>query len=186
MDNGAEYYRKYLDGDDNGLTELIREYKDGMILYINSILKNIHIAEDITEDVFVKLAVKKPKFFGKSKFKTWLYTIARNLALDYLSKSAKLSDKPIDEYVDILSEQEDFEKAYLRKENKITVHSAMKNLTADYQQVLYLIYFEEFSNGEAAAIMKKSKHQLENLLYRAKKSLKTQLEKEGFIYEELY
>lgn len=186
MDNGAEFYRRYNSGDDKALTEMIRMYKDGLILYINGIIKNIHIAEDITEDVFVLLAVKRPKYSGKSKFKTWLYTIARNRALDNLRKSSKMSDRPIDEYVDITSEQDDFERAYLREENRIAVHSAMKKLSQDYRQVLYLVFFEEFSNSEAAAIMKKSKHQLENLLYRAKKSLKTQLEREGFIYEELY
>ena len=36
MDNGASSYRRFLDGDENGFVELVRDYKDGLILYINS------------------------------------------------------------------------------------------------------------------------------------------------------
>ncbi len=61
----------------------------------------------------------------------------------------------------------------------------MKKLNPDYFQVLYLVYFENFSNTETAAIMKKNKRQIENLIYRAKQALKSELEKEGFEYEEL-
>ena len=59
----------------------------------------------------------------------------------------------------------------------------MRKLTPEYQQVLWLIYFEELSNKEAAKIMKKSVRSVESLLYRARKSLKSQLEMEGFDYE---
>ena len=61
----------------------------------------------------------------------------------------------------------------------------MKNLSYEYRQVLFLVYFEDFSNEQVATIMKKSKRQIENLIYRAKKSLKQWLEKEGFVYEKL-
>ena len=74
---------------------------------------------------------------------------------------------------------------YLRDERKKILHNALANLSPEYRQVLWLIYFEDFSNDEAAQVMKKSKRQIENLVYRAKKSLKLTLEKEGFLYEEL-
>lgn len=47
------------------------------------------------------------------------------------------------------------------------------------------MYFEDFDTTEIAGIMKKSKKQIGDLLYRAKKTLKSELEKEGFVYEEL-
>jgi RNA polymerase sigma-70 factor (ECF subfamily) len=60
----------------------------------------------------------------------------------------------------------------------------LHSLKTEYRQVLYLSYFEGFSNAEAAIIMKKSKRQIETLLYNAKKALKTELERSGFEYEE--
>ena len=61
----------------------------------------------------------------------------------------------------------------------------MKGLKDEYRQILWLIYFEGFSNKEASAVMRKSTHSIETLVYRARRSLKSQLEKEGFEYEEL-
>lgn len=84
-----------------------------------------------------------------------------------------------------LFEEDNVERSYLREERKIAVHKALRKLKAEYRQVLYLIYFEGFSNSKAASAMKKSKHQLENLVYRARMSLRTELDKEGFVYEEL-
>ncbi len=186
MDKGAVSYRRYLDGDDKGIVEIIKIYKDGLILYINGYVNNIIIAEDLTEDTFVKIAIKRPHFSGKSTFKTWLYTIARNVAIDYLRRNSKFISHSVDEYSNYLSEETSVEKEYLIKEQKIMLHRTMRKLKPDYFQILYLIYFEDFTNGEAAVIMKKSKKQIENLVYRAKQTLKSELEKEGFEYEELY
>ena len=64
------------------------------------------------------------------------------------------------------------------------MHRALHRLKPEYSQVLYLLYFEDFDNSQTAVIMKKSKRQIENLAYRAKKSLRQELEKEDFVYEE--
>ncbi len=181
--NGAECYRRFLDGDEVGIVEIIRDYKDGLILYLNGIVGNIHTAEDVMEETFVKLVVKKPRYSEKFSFKTWLYTIGRNAALDHLRHNSRKSDTPIDELE--LADKADLELSYIKEEQKIMVHHALANLKADYRQVLYLSFFEELSNEETAAVMRKSKRQVENLLYRAKLSLKNELEKEGFVYEGL-
>ncbi len=185
MDIGASSYLRYLDGDDTGLIEIIRDYKDGLTLYINGYVDNIFTAEDLMEDVFFKLAAKKPRFSGRSSFKTWLYAIARNTALDYLRKNGKTSDTPIDDISNYVIEESNVEREYLIKEQKIFLHRTMRELKAEYFQVLYLVYFEDFTNEEIAKIMKKNKRQIENLIYRAKTTLKSELEKEGFEYEKL-
>ena len=184
MDNGASSYRRFLDGDDAGMEELIRNYKDGLTLYLNSFLNDFHIAEDCVQDTFIRLAIKKPKYRGDSSFKTWLYTIGRNTALAFLRRHRRRNDLVIDE-CEMLAAEEDLERDYLKEEQRITVRRAIRSLKPDDQQVLYLTYFEGFSYAEAAAIMQKSRKQIENLLYNAKKRLKSALEKEGFHYDEL-
>lgn len=185
MDNGASSYYRFLDGDDTGIVEIIRDYKDGLTLYLNGFVSNIYIAEELMEDTFFKLVTKKPRFKNKNSFKTWLYTIGRNVAIDYVRHNKIFSDEPIEGYEKFLVEEENVEEIFLREERKITVHRALRKLKPEYRQILYLIYFENFSNAEAAVIMKKSKHQIENLIYRARLSLKSKLDKEGFIYERL-
>lgn len=182
MDNGESSYRRFLAGDDDGFVEIVRDYKDGLTFYLNGYVRDIHIAEELTEDTFFKLLVKKPRYTHKCTFKTWLYTIGRNTALDYLRHNAKKCDIDLDI---ILKDEENLEREYLKEERKITVHKALRKINPEYSRVLYLSYFEDFDNAETARIMKKSKRQVENLLYRAKQSLKAELNKEGFIYEEL-
>ena len=91
---------------------------------------------------------------------------------------------PVDEHYELADEQ-NIESSYIKGEQKSMLNKALKNLRAEYSQVLYLIYFEEFSNSETAKIMKKNNRQIENLIYRAKNALRKELEKEGFVYEEL-
>ncbi len=185
MDNGASSYRRFLEGDDNGIVEIVTEYKDGLILYLNRYVNNIYVAEELMEDTFFKLIVRKPLFFNRYSFKTWLYTIARNIAIDYMRKESKTIGHPIENYEQLLIDEEKLEKSYFREERKVIVHQAMKKLKAEYCEILYLTFFEELTNAEAGKVMKKNKSQIEMLLYRAKKSLRLILEKEGFEYEEL-
>ena len=186
MDNGASSYRRFRDsGDESGLAEIIRDYREGLILYLNSIVGNLQTAEDLAEDTFVLLGTKKPRDKGGSSFRTWLYTIGRNLAIDHLRRQKKHPAEPLDDHTEPVSEEDAAETAYLKKEQSAAVHSAMQKLNADYRQVLWLTYFEELSSKEAAAVMKKSVRSIESLLYRARKSLKAQLETEGFHYEDL-
>ena len=185
MDNGASSYRRFLDGDDNGITEIVENYKDGLILYLNGYVKNIFVAEELTEDTFFRLMIKKPKYLGKSTFKSWLYAIGRNVAVDYIRHNSKILNVPIDDVENYLIEQS-LEQSYIKEENKLVVNKALNELIPEYRNVLWLTYFEEFSNKETAIILKKTERQIKNLLYRARKALKSKLEKEGFEYDEKF
>ena len=186
MDNGASSYRRFRDnGDESGLIEIIRDYKDGLILYLSSIVGDLQTAEDIAEDTFVVLGTKKPKDKGKSSFKTWLYTIGRNAAIDYMRKKARKKEVPLELSGDISDDELDLEKAYIREEQKITIHKALRSLKPEYRQILWLEYFEQLSMKDASRIMKKSVHATEVLASRARQALRAELEREGFSYEGL-
>ncbi len=185
MDNGASSYRRFLDGDDKALAEIVRDYSDGLTLYLNGIVNNISVAEELMEETLFKIITKKPRFNAKYSFKTWLYTIGRNLAIDYLRHNAKQSDTSFNDLENYIHDEYNLEKLYIIEEQKLTVHRALKKLNSEYRQVLWLLYFEELSNAEAGIVMKKNARQMKNLVYRAKNALKSELEKEGFVYEEL-
>ena len=186
MDNGASSYRRFLDGDDNGITEIVENYKDGLILYLNGYVNNIFVAEELTEDTFFRLIIKKPKYSGKSTFKSWLYAIGRNVAVDYIRHNSKILNVPIDDIENYLTEEQSLEQSYIKEENMLIVNKVLNELIPEYRNVLWLTYFEEFSNKETAIILKKTERQIKNLLYRARKVLKSKLEKEGFEYDEKF
>ncbi|MCR4793765.1 MULTISPECIES: RNA polymerase sigma factor [Ruminococcus] len=182
MDNGASSYRRFLEGDKNALIDIIEDYREGLVLFLNSIMGDFCLAEEIAEETFLKLYVDKPKFAEKCSFKTWIYTIGKNAAIDHIRKMSKYGEMTADNFYDI-ADRQNIEQNYIRDEDKKQLLRALEKLNDDYRQVLYLIYFENFSNTETAKIMGKSEKQIRNLLYRSKESLRNILEKEGFRYE---
>lgn len=182
MDSGAEEYKRYLDGDDDGIVKLIATYKDGLLFYLNGFTHSLEDAEELTEDTFVKLAIEKPRYNGKAAFKTWLYTIARNLTIDRLRKEQAWRWVPLGNAEDVI-DREDAAAVLLRTERDRRVHAAMKTLTPEQQQVLWLVYFEDFSSAEIGMILGKKAAAVDSLAYRARKALKEELERSGFTYE---
>ena len=177
MENGINSYRRFLEGDNEGLEELVRDYQSGLILYINCIVHNIEAAKELSEETFVKLYVKRPKYNEKHSFKAWLYAVGRNVVRAYLR--GKDRDTYIDEDI---AACDDVEREHIKSEDKIAVHKAMMRLNSEYCQVLTLVFFEGLSNKETAAVMKKTNRQIENMLYYAKKALRAELERGGFEY----
>lgn len=183
MDHAEQSYQRFLDGDESGLVELIRTYRDGLMLYLNGFVSDLSVAEDLTEDTFLKLVLKKPRFSARSSFKTWLYTIGRNLALDHLRR--KKADIPLDICPEAADEECALESRYIQQEDRVIIHRTMKKLKREYRQVLWLVYFEGFSCAEAGKIMGKSVSNTQTFVCRARQALKTKLLEEGFEYENL-
>ena len=144
MDNGACSYRRFLDGDDKGLVELVGEYKDGLILFLNGYVNNISVAEELTEETFFRLITKKPRYSGKSTFKSWLYAIGRNTAIDYIRHRSKMHDTPFDDMENLLSTEHDLEHSYIKEERKIVVHRALSNLRKITEQCFGLCFSRVF------------------------------------------
>ena len=175
-------YQDFFAGNQAVLTDIIRDYRDGLLLYLNGIVQNVTIAEELTEEVFVKLVMKRPRFSADSSFKTWLYAIGRNLAISY-QRRQKHIHIPLENCPELTDDEKNLERQYIQKEQYMILRNAMKGLKLEYRQVLWLIYFEGFSQKETARIMGKSVHNVETLVYRARQALKAKLLEEGFEYE---
>ena len=184
MDQATECYRRFLAGDDSALVQLIRDYRDGLMLYLNGFVFDLNVAEELTEDTFLKLVLKKPRFSARSSFKTWLYTIGRNLALDHLRRSKK-SSVSLEDCPEVSNEEYDLERRYIQQENQILLHRAMKKLKPEYRQVLWLVYFEGFRCAEVGKIMGKTEATTQTLVSRARQALKQKLLEEEFDNEDL-
>ncbi len=184
MDKDAENYQLFLEtGKDSYFADIVLKYKDGLLLFINTYVVDMAAAEDLSIDAFTVLGVKRPKFKGNSSFKTWLYSIGKNLAIDYLRKRERHKELPLEEYANESSGNEMLD-SYIKEEQKQELHKSLSKLKPEYRQVLWLKYFENLSGKEMAVIINKSVHATEMLVNRAKNALREQLEKDGFEYEE--
>ena len=61
MDHGAKSYRRYLDGDNDGLKEIVETYFDGLMLYLNLFVRNLSEAEELAEETLFQLISKRPE-----------------------------------------------------------------------------------------------------------------------------
>lgn len=182
LDGGTEAYKRFLSGDDFGLKQVIELYKDSLIFFLMQYVRCADIAEDLTEDTFVTLAVKKPKFTEDARFRTWLYTIARNKALNYLRSAAFRKCVPLEqaENVQVLDCPE---QRLLRQERYRALYSAIGSLPINQREMVYLVYFEDMNIAQAAGVIRKTQRQGNNILFRARQKLKSILQEEGFEYE---
>lgn len=186
MDEGTAKYKRYLEGDDEALVEIIRDYKDGLILFLNRYVHNVCVAEELAEDTFVRLFTRRPHFRPGASFKTWLYVIGRNAAISYLRRAKRFSPESLENYPGDSAEEELLEMSYLREERRKRVHNALSKVSQEYGRILFLKFFEELSNEEIARVLGKTKRQVENQLWQAKQAAKKALEKEGFGDEKLF
>lgn len=184
MDNGAENYRRYLAGEDEGLVALITAYQAPLYRFLVGYVRDEHVAEELTEEVFFRLAVKKPHFGGNAAFRTWLFSIGRNLSLDHLRRQKRRAEIPFTDAEPLLSLYDNVADMYEQKERIRQLHDALAKLPAREREALHLTYFAGLSCAAVGEIVGKNRRGVENLLYRARKRLKAELEKGGFVYEE--
>ncbi|MDL2238297.1 sigma-70 family RNA polymerase sigma factor [Christensenellaceae bacterium OttesenSCG-928-K19] len=173
QDKGLHVYRRYLDGDEDALGELIDIYHSGLLLFINGIVRDLPHAEELMIDAFAQFAVKGKQFEGRSSMKTYLYAIGRNLAIRHLKKHKHNQHFTLD---DNHPAQDTPELEYLRGEDKRQLYNAMRQLKAEHRETLYLLYFEEMSYIEAGKVLGKTEKQISDLAYRGKAALKTKME----------
>lgn len=174
MDNGAASYRRYLDGEQEAFGEIVDLYRESLIFFIHRYVNNLDTAEDLAEDVFVELIVHPGRFEGKSSLKTFVFAIARNKAIDWLRKHTRITLTPVEDAGEI-AEFATLEEAVLRSEENRRLSEALEQLRKDYRIAIHLVYLEDMSYDEAGKIMRKSRKQVENLVYRGKKALKAAL-----------
>ena len=123
------------------------------------------------------IVVRRKKFREGAKFRTWLYTVARNRAIDYVRKYGRQRTLSGLENVLMGMNGED---ALLARQRNETLYICLQQLPEQYKEVLYLNYFDGFSVKEICHILKKNEKQVYNLLSRARSTLKEILVKEGY------
>ena len=183
LDNGADNYKRFLKGDIDAIGEIIQEYRAGLEYFLITIVNNEDAAEEITQDTFCYLFIKKPKFKEKSSFKTWLYTIGKNRAYRYLKKAQKYISLDENSESFISDERMLLEEKYFSDTEKLNILDVIGKLKKEYKEILWLTYFENLSNKECAEILGKKVHNIESLLYRARLALKKILQEEGYTDE---
>ena len=176
--SGDELYFNFIQGHTECFDELTIRYGDALVIYLNGILHNMQDAEDIMVEAFARILVKRPAI-RNGGFKPYLYKAAHNLAINFLRKNGRRAIFSLDDFEDILRINDSVEKTVYDAERNDILHLCMEKIDPILKEVLFLIYFEDLSYKEAAAVMRISPKRVDKLLQSAKKHLKKELSKEG-------
>lgn len=134
-----------------------------------------HIAEDLTEETFLKVWENLKKYKPKNaNFHSWVFRIAHNLVCDYFRKNNE--DLELDENVPMPSETQP-DKQMETKVVQLQLKKAIGQLKEPYQQVILLRYVNEMNHGQMAEVLGKSEGAVRTLQTRAVKQLRLILEK---------
>ena len=156
------------------LSEFMEKYLNTVFRVTLGYVKNIHDAEDITQNVFFKLYSHNKDFESDSAVKAWLIRVAINESKDLLKSSWFKSRDSLDESL------------VAPAESDYGLYEYVKRLKPIYRTVIYLYYYEGYSTNEISEILKKPLSTVKMQLQRSRKYLKEILENEGFDYEKQY
>ena len=159
------------------LETLIGTYGNDVLRTAYLYVKDLHTAEDMFQEVFIKVNRCLSGFRGDSSVKTWLMRITINTCKDYLKSAYHRNVVPLMEFQEnALTSENDFDEIE-RKETGKEIREAVMMLPELYRDVVVCVYFQNMSVAEAAAALELPEGTVKSRLSRAKEKLKESLER---------
>ena len=163
------------------IDELMQEYGQDLLQLVYAYVKNQAIAEDLTQEIFVKCYQALPTYKGKSTIKTWFWRIAINHCKDYLKSwyNQKVLASA-DELFSLQESEENVEQTVIQQDEDARLAENVMQLPVLYREVIYLFYFEELTIKEIAQVLAINGNTVKTRLRKGKALLKEQLEGQGW------
>lgn len=168
----------FCNGDEKAFGILLQEHLTSIHNFIYQLTHDRAVSEDLTQETFIKVWKHRARFDTKKSFKTWIFSIAKNTALDYFKKKKTISFSFFeDEAGGGLSQAIDEEtilpdELYETKERIVALETALEKIPPLYRGLLVLVYREDFSLGEVARILDEPYNTIKSRHQRALKLLK--------------
>ena len=160
------------------LDHLIETYQHRLMRYLMFLTGKRDVAEDLFQEVWIRVLRRGSQYNGKARFDTWIFTIARNLVIDLSRKRTMAS---LDEMRDVGEDERPFEAAedrpspleqFTYRENAAELATVLLSLDTTYREVLSLRFHEELSLEEIAAVTSAPLSTVKSRLYRGLAALK--------------
>lgn len=173
------------DGDQSAFRELVERHKLSVLNLCLRFVGNKADAEDLAQEVFIRIFQAAPTYEVKAAFTTWVYRIAVNLCLNhqrrkkiiqFFSLNHKYSpNSQFDDRQPEIPVSENPDTEFERKELQQLVQDAIQSLPENQRTVIILHRYHELSYQEIAAVLDTSVSAVESRLHRAKENLKKRL-----------
>ncbi len=155
---------------------LMARYQNLIYGYCVKMLKDRHRAEDIVQEVWIKVAVNAENFRPVGSVRSWILSMARNLIIDEFRANKKWSTLSDEDWGSVEDPQPGVEALFSEQQKSEMLHNAFAELPENQKVVLTMILVEELSQAEVAAKLGTSVGAVKALLFRARENLKKTVE----------
>ena len=157
---------------------IYRKYFHDVFLYIRALSENESLAEEITQETFLKAMNNIEKFDGRKDIRAWLFVIAKNTYFSYCRR--KKHDADWTEYENIVDVGVHFAENLVNEEKAFLIHKFLHNMEEPYKEVFNLRVFGELSYEKIGTLFQKSSGWARVTFYRAKKKIEEYMEEQGY------
>jgi RNA polymerase sigma-70 factor (ECF subfamily) len=159
-------------GDLGAFEEIVRRHQAWGWRTAYRFLGHKEEAEDVVQDAFLKMLGAAPRYRPQARFRTYLYTILTRLCID---RQRKRHPEPVEGFPDLADPASGPAEDYAEKERRALVRKALDALPPNQKAAIILRHFDELSYGEIAEILGVTVKAVENLLGRARMTLRSVL-----------
>jgi RNA polymerase sigma-70 factor (ECF subfamily) len=181
----AEIMLRVKAGDDTAFNYLIEKYRRAMISFMYRMVHNSAIAEELAQEVFLRVYRSREGYAASAKFTTWLYRIATNLAVNHARDNkherpeAKVSLDETDEEtglsVDVADGTLNVEQQMLRRERLSAIRRHVEELPERQRMAVLMHKYQDMDYRQIAGVLHLSESATKSLLFRAYQTLRDKL-----------
>jgi len=181
----AEVMLRVKAGDESAFEYLVQKYRRPMVGFMYRMSHNAAAAEDLAQEVFLRVYRSRTSYEASAKFTTWLYRIATNLAVNHArdtrnerpDKMASL-DEPDEETgttMDVADSSLTVEQNILRRERMAAIRAKVQGLPERQRTAVLMHKYQQMDYKQIAEVLKLSESATKSLLFRAYETLREQL-----------
>jgi RNA polymerase sigma-70 factor (ECF subfamily) len=181
----AEVMLRVKAGDQSAFDYLVQKYRRPLVSFMYRMARNAAVAEDLAQEVFLRVYRSRANYEASAKFTTWLYRIATNLAVNHARDTrherAEVMvslDEPDDETgttLDLPDATITAEQAIVQRERLLAIRSKVEALPERQRLAVVMHKYQQMDYREIAAVLKLSESATKSLLFRAYETLREQL-----------
>jgi RNA polymerase sigma-70 factor (ECF subfamily) len=183
--NDAEVMLRVKAGDESAFDFLVQKYRRPLVSFMYRMTRNTAAAEDLAQEVFLRVYRSRQTYEASAKFTTWLYRIATNLAVNHARDTRKERpevtvslDEPDEETgttMDVADSTMTAEENLVRRERLAAIRSKVEALPERQRLAVVMHKYQQMDYKQIADVLKLSESATKSLLFRAYESLREQL-----------
>ena len=159
-------------GEPEGATELFRKYSAPLLRYADRLLGSRAEAEEVAQEVFLKLIARVDQYDGRAPVASWLFAIAANACRDRLRKAGRRTSVPLEAVAEAAGEEPSPDRTLLEAERRRLVRTALLRLSDDQREALILARYHDLPYAEIARALEISEGAVKTRIFRAMEKLK--------------